>query len=1228
MPVLLRSQLTDSKSRFSKKATYLSVELIKLYINEAFERSVALAKKSDRNTMAQEDGDRNLLMILIDLTPVWWGTFAHEFLILPTFIENILAFASSHLALSPLNEVAIVGVTPEKTEFLWPSLNPIDKIECRNGQYEPFSIIGQTVRNKVNQMVMSCDSTSCTVSFANAINNALCFFIRRCREMRPTFAYTRVDSNTVVEDDIHNLLKDNFHARILVVRAAEDDSSQYLSLMNAVFTAQKMGVLIDACIIPPTRMSYSIEDHLRQSSTTLQESGHSSLFQQAAELTGGIYLRIPRPAGLLQYLLCVFLPHAGLRSQMILPDSNGGSSAGVDFRSACFCHRKMVDLAYVCSVCLSVFCEFSPVCSTCQTPFRIPTSIDDTQVGSKGWDLMRKLGWTDGKGLGAQGQGRLEPISTKVPKNRQGLGADAVAGFRALDIGELPNGPNAWSDDKTDLPPASANDDLCYRFSRWFPPRSNFEIPDLPERCLEALKSAILPLHSESARGPPVDSMESQSRYCSEPLLFEMLFYKNSLDKRSREAIMSARLRSNPYEDIRSGIFMNRAAMKMANMDVLFSGIFSANPPHGEILHFADICAGPGGFSEYLTWRRGCPLSSKLPHFQPIRGYGMTLRGDCDFKLRKFVAGPVENFRPYYGAADDGDITKWCNLASFAKTIVSATDGKGVHLVMADGGFDVSDGYNLQEVLSKHIYLCQCLCALTILRPGGRFITKLFDTFTDFTVDLLWLMSHVFKKIYIVKPITSRPANSERYLVCDGLISPNDCMAGCPSPPESSNKSKKQEPAETFARRQFKQKKIRKPMVMPSQSSSDNHEDEFHVDTTSAVGILIAHFLAAGEELHKLAGNDSLDLLRLAKDDVLHRKDFDIPENFPEYITKVNELLIKRQSLYLSKMIVFTDDATKSDDSQSEIAKACLEKWQVPNIKRGIHSWPLWPENISPALREIIPDPSNFTKGSLPKHLQRSKIIEALKMADLERLQFKAASFYAFVISGLHSVTMEQTSDPMILLSQGNDRIFTWEEGRFLRLESKIQLPAGCLLWAINVNIYSNKGRRYRALMVLDAAFIYGIDIQHLSLAERVAHIKVLCDTLDFPETEGTKVIYPPSGPLITMPEFINGLKELPCKDYPNGHVMFQATKSGMTCAPKGLLLVRPFSAPWTMGVSRSTGKVYYSNADHQTSTYEVPSDICLPFSKTKFYLVPWTPEHDGDLDVKQFLMWLRMLPQ
>jgi hypothetical protein len=57
---------------------------------------------------------------------------------------------------------------------------------------------------------------------------------------------------------------------------------------------------------------------------------------------------------------------------------------------------------------------------------------------------------------------------------------------------------------------------------------------------------------------------------------------------------------------------------------------------HPELLYFADVCAGPGGFSEYVLWR------SKAE----AKGFGMTLRGSCDFKLEDFFAGPAEMFEP------------------------------------------------------------------------------------------------------------------------------------------------------------------------------------------------------------------------------------------------------------------------------------------------------------------------------------------------------------------------------------------------------------------------------------------------------------------------------------------------------------------------------------------------------------------------------------------------------
>ena len=78
-------------------------------------------------------------------------------------------------------------------------------------------------------------------------------------------------------------------------------------------------------------------------------------------------------------------------------------------------------------------------------------------------------------------------------------------------------------------------------------------------------------------------------------------------------------------------------------------------------------------------------------------------------------------------------------------------------------GFSVEGQENIQEILSKRLYLCQFLCALMVLRPGGNFMCKLFDLFTPFSVGLVYLIYRAFNNVAIYKPVTSRPANSERY---------------------------------------------------------------------------------------------------------------------------------------------------------------------------------------------------------------------------------------------------------------------------------------------------------------------------------------------------------------------------------------------------------------------------------------------------------------------------------
>ena len=106
------------------------------------------------------------------------------------------------------------------------------------------------------------------------------------------------------------------------------------------------------------------------------------------------------------------------------------------------------------------------------------------------------------------------------------------------------------------------------------------------------------------------------------------------------------------------------------------------------------------------------------------------------------------------------------NIRAFAALVRRQTEGQMLHVVMADGGFDVSGLENIQEVMNKQLLLSQCTAALATLRVGGHFVVKCFDLFTPFSAGLLYLMHTAFDAVTIYKPAQSRPANSERYIVC------------------------------------------------------------------------------------------------------------------------------------------------------------------------------------------------------------------------------------------------------------------------------------------------------------------------------------------------------------------------------------------------------------------------------------------------------------------------------
>jgi len=89
-----------------------------------------------------------------------------------------------------------------------------------------------------------------------------------------------------------------------------------------------------------------------------------------------------------------------------------------------------------------------------------------------------------------------------------------------------------------------------------------------------------------------------------------------------------------------------------------------------------------------------------------------------------------------------------------------------MNIITADGGFDLSIDINKQEILANNLLFAKVSFAIAMQKTNGHFVLKIFDIFTKTTGDIIYLLSTMYKHVFIVKPSTSRMANSEKYIVC------------------------------------------------------------------------------------------------------------------------------------------------------------------------------------------------------------------------------------------------------------------------------------------------------------------------------------------------------------------------------------------------------------------------------------------------------------------------------
>ncbi|KAK6345859.1 RNA polymerase II transcription factor B subunit 4 [Orbilia blumenaviensis] len=317
-----------------------------------------------------------LQVIILDTNPLAWAKLEKSSsLSFPSALSQLLIFANAHLAFSQSNRCAVIANHIDGAHFLSPAdpgIDPRDPGEAdltpeelkeiaqqNASKYRVFRLLEDEVRASYRRLIMGTTPAAVMASpngssMAGALGAALSYINRICfggtggrSTGVPGDEKSKVTSAGGKVDDTGRTM----HAKILVVSVTPDPANQYIPVMNSIFASQRLKVPIDVCKL--------------QNATVF--------LQQAADATGGVYMEPEHPQGLLQYLMVGFLPDHLARRSLILP-----TKVDVDFRAACFCHKKVMDIGFVCSICLSIFCDppEGAVCSTCQVKLDV-TSLEN-----------------------------------------------------------------------------------------------------------------------------------------------------------------------------------------------------------------------------------------------------------------------------------------------------------------------------------------------------------------------------------------------------------------------------------------------------------------------------------------------------------------------------------------------------------------------------------------------------------------------------------------------------------------------------------------------------------------------------------------------------------------------------------------------------------------------------------------------------------------------------------
>lgn len=264
-------------------------------------------------------------------------------------------------------------------------------------------------------------------------------------------------------------------------------------------------------------------------------------------------------------------------------------------------------------------------------------------------------------------------------------------------------------------------------------------------------------------------SLEKYDAFSKNPRRTKLRDKLNEVNWKNEQKVIEAKKITNAYEDIYEKFFDKRCGYRLANINSLFKKeLFTVDRVMGYTPIF--IVGDTGGYADYIQWfSHKSGFKTKI-FLIPEKTNSIQLT-----KFRREIAADCkETMQILNEFYDKCDLDENPNLSveflnKIAEKINKETETYGVNFYIAKKVIKYVPNQS-QEMLYRNFLLANIILCFDTLNTGGNFVIKIYDSFSLFTVSLIFILFKSFEKITIVKPFSSRPYSASKYIVCEKFI--------------------------------------------------------------------------------------------------------------------------------------------------------------------------------------------------------------------------------------------------------------------------------------------------------------------------------------------------------------------------------------------------------------------------------------------------------------------------